>query len=295
LSRFPLGLRYMAASALCFSLMVAFVKAAGVRLPTMEIVLARSLVVLALSTLGLAARRRDFLGNEPKLLFLRGVLGFVALSCVYYAVIHLPLAEATVIQFTNPVLTALLAAPLLGESLRRTEVLLVLMSLLGVVVVARPPFLVGDAAAGLDPYAVGVALAGAVFTAAAYVMVRRLRREEPLLIVFYFAAVSVAASIPMVVPVFTMPRGWEWGLLLAIGVTTHMGQLFLTRGLQTERAGRATAVGYLQIVFATLLGAVFFGELPDGWTWVGAAAIVLSTVLLARVRPTAPLRAVRKG
>jgi len=278
----------MAASALCLSLMVAFVKAAGARLPTMEIVLARSLVVLALSTLGLLARRRNFLGTEPKLLLLRGLLGFVALSCVYYAVIHLPLAEATVIQFTNPVLTALLAAPLLGESLRPIEVLIVLLGLLGVVIVARPPFLAGDAAAGLDPYVVAVALVGAAFTAAAYVMVRRLRGEEPLLVVFYFAAVSVAGSIPMVVPVFTMPRGWDWGLLLAIGVTTHMGQLFLTRGLQMERAGRATAVGYLQIVFATLLGAAFFGEFPDAWTWVGAAAIVLSTVLLARVRPTAP-------
>lgn len=276
----------MAAGALCFSLMGALVKTAGARLPTMEIVLARSLVVLALSAWTLRARRKTPWGDERGLLWLRGTLGFIALTCSYYAVIHLPLAEATVIQYTNPVFTALLAAPALGESLRAAEVLLALVSLAGVVVVARPPFL-GGAAAGLDSFAVAAALAGAIFSAAAYVMVRRLRREEPLVVVFYFALVSTLASLPAVIPTFVLPRGSEWGILVAIGVTTHLGQVFLTRGLQRERAGRATAVGYLQIVFAALWGLAFFGEVPDGWTASGALLIVLATFVLARTRPRA--------
>ena len=277
----------MALAALFFSIMGALVKTAGARIPTMEIVLARSLVVLTLSAWGLRARGRSFAGSEPKLLVVRGVVGFISLSCTYYAVIHLPLAEATVIQYTNPVFTALLAAPVLGESIHAAEVLLATVGLLGVVIVARPPFLrPGDES--LDPFAVSVGLVGAVFTAGAYVMVRRLRREEPLLIVFYFALVSAVGSLPAVAATFVRPIGWEWGVLLAVGVTTQIGQVFLTHALRHERAGRATAVGYLQIVFAALWGVAFFREVPDEWTAGGAAVIILSTVLLARVRRAYP-------
>jgi drug/metabolite transporter (DMT)-like permease len=217
----------------------------------------------------------------------RGLVGFISLSCTYYAVVHLPLAEATVIQYTNPVFTALLAAPVLGEALHASEVLLAAVGLSGVLIVARPPFLRG-AEAGLDPLAVSVGLVGALFSAGAYVMVRRLRREEPLLIVFYFALVSALGSAPAVIASFVLPRGPEWGVLLAVGVTTHLGQVFLTLGLRRERAGRATAVGYLQIVFATLWGVLFFAEVPDLWTFAGAAVIVVSTVALSRLHHAPP-------
>lgn len=275
----------MAAGALFFSVMSALVKEAGERLPTMEVVLARSLAVLALSAWALRGRRGGMWGTERKILVLRGVLGFIALSCFYYGVIHLPLADATVIQYTNPVFTGLMAVPLLGEGLRMTEVLLTLSSLAGVVLVARPSALFGGAASGLDPVAVLFALAGAVFSAAAYVTVRRLKREDPLVVVFWFALVSVVGAAPALGFGFVVPRGWDWGVLVALGVTTHLGQLFLTRGLQLERAGRATAVGYLQIVFAAAWGAAFFAEVPDAWSVAGAVVIVASTLLLGRLRP----------
>jgi drug/metabolite transporter (DMT)-like permease len=281
----------MAGSALCFSVMNALVKAAGARLPTMEIVLARSLVVLTLCFWALRSKGIRPWGNERRLLFVRGVVGSTALACSYYAVIHLPLAVATVIQYTNPVFTVLLAVPVLGESFHVLESVLILTSLVGVLIVARPPFLTGSSTVLLDPLAVAIAVGGAVFSAGAYVMVRRLRREEPLVILFYFALVGALSSLPLVVPVFVTPRGWEWGLLLAVGVTTHLGQLSLTRGLQRERAGRATAVGVLQIVFAAVWGFAFFGESPDGWTVVGAVLIVLSTLAIARVSPDAPVSA----
>jgi drug/metabolite transporter (DMT)-like permease len=274
----------MALAALFFSIMGALVKTAGSRIPTMEIVFARSVLVLALCAWGLLAQGRGFRGNEPRLLLVRGTVGFISLSCTYYAVVHLPLAEATVIQYTNPVFTAFLAVPVLGESLHAAEVVLAVLGLFGVLVVARPPLLGGET--GLDPVAVLVALIGAVFSAGAYVMVRRLRREEPLLIVFWFALVSAIGSLPAVAATFVAPRGWEWAVLLGVGVSTHLGQVCLTHGLRRERAGRATAVGYLQIVFATLWGVSFFGEVPDASTAAGAAFIVLSTVLLSRVRRT---------
>src|SRR5690606_37288133 len=104
--------------------------------------------------------------------------------------------------------------------------------------------------------------------------------------------VSTLAAVPAVIPVFELPSPSQWVLLLGVGLSTHAGQVCLTTGLRTERAVLATAVGYLQIVFAALWGALFFGEVPGVWSAVGAFLIVSSTLLLARGatrgRPPAP-------
>ena len=285
MTRFPVGLRYAAAGAFCFSLMSAFAKLLGDRIPTQEIILARGLVVAILSAHALRRAGISPWGRERPLLLLRGLLGYGALSCFLWAVIRLPLAETTVIHFTNPVFTAILAAFVLGEILRWQEVGLTLMALGGVLFIARPGFLFGEAS-GLDPVGVLVALLGAVLSAGAYVTARRLTRtNDPLVIVFFFALVTLVGATPLVVPVFVMPRGHEWLLLLGVGVATQGGQVFVTRALKLEKAGRAMAVGYLQIVFAALWGLLWFSEVPDAWTGVGALVIVLSTFFLGRIHP----------
>lgn len=280
----PLGLRYMAAGALAFSLMSALSKLAGAYVPLFEIVLARSLVMLVLAGVHLRRKRISFRGKERGILLIRGVLGFVGLTCFYYAVIRLPLADATVFHFTNPVFTALVAAVVLGEHVGMVEAGLVLMSLGGVVMVARPAFLFGSEAA-LEPIAVLVGLTGAIFAAGAYVSVRRLRGESPMVVVLYFAAISTALSLPMVVldPVLPSPRMLL--VLLGVGLATHLGQIFITLGFRAERAGRASSIGYLQIVFAAGWGWLMFGDVPDPWTWAGAGVIVVSTALLVRLHP----------
>jgi len=274
----------MAASALFFSLMAALAKVAGGTVPLFEIVFARSFVVAALAGGALLRTGAGFRGTETRLLLLRGVLGFGALTCFYYAVVHLPLADATVIHFTNPVYTAFIAALVLGEHLGLLEAILVFLSLGGVVMVARPALIFGGTDF-LDPVAVVVGLCGALLSASAYVVVRRLRREPPMLIVFYFATVCTLLSLPMLVAHPVLPTGHMWLVLAGVGVTTHMGQWMITWGFRLERAGRASAVGYLQIVFAAAWGWLLFREIPDFWTWAGAAVIVGATLLLVRLHP----------
>ncbi len=280
----PVGLRYMAAGALAFSVMSALAKVAGASVPLFEIVLARSVVMMVVAGSLLRRRGVGFVGKEPRILVLRGLLGFAGLTCFYFAVIRLPLADATVIHFTNPVFTALVAAMVLGEHVGLAEAALVGVSLVGVVVVARPAFIFGDAAA-LDPVAVVAGLGGALFSAGAYVAVRRLRNEAPLTVVFYFAAVSTALSLPMVVRDPVAPTITVLLVLLGVGVSTYLGQIFITLGYREERAARASSVGYLQILFAAAWGWVLFDAVPDLWTWVGAGVIVVSTVILVRMHP----------
>ena len=282
----PRGLRYMAVGAFFFSVMSLLVKLAGRRLPSQELVLARSAVMLMLSWIGL--RRADVRwtgANQRVLLLLRGTFGFAALSCFYYSIVRLPLGDANAIQYTSPPLTALLAGLVLGERLRWHEATAVAGSLAGVMLIARPSFIFGTPAA-LPLAVVGIALLGAFMSASAYVTVRRLEAQNPLVIIFYFSLVGVVGSIPAVWSRLLWPTPLEWLLLLAIGATTQVAQLYLTRGLQLERAGRATAVSYLQVIFAAILGMIFFSERPDLLSIAGFGLVVAGTLIVARSDPS---------
>ena len=291
-SRFSLGMRYMAGAALAFSVMSLLVKVGGQRLPPQEMVMVRAIITMILSAWAVRRARVSPWGSREKrgLLVLRGIVGFGALSCFYHSIVHLPLADATVIQYTNPVFAGLLAVPFLGERLRRREVVSVVVSMAGVVLVMRPSFLFGHGAA-LDPTTVGIGVLGALFSSTAYISVRKLgATEHPAVIVFYFSFVSVIAALPTALPGALWITPTEWLVLLGLGISTQVGQIALTHGLRLERAGRATATGYLQIVFAALWGIIFFAELPDWGTFLGAALIIGSTLALARRPKPEPAR-----
>lgn len=277
------GTWLMIQSALAFSAMTVLVKLAGQRLPSQEIVLARATVSLVLSYGLLRRAGVSPWGQDRGWLWVRGLLGFAGLSCVYAAVTHLPLAEATVLQFLHPPITALLAAVFLGEAVSGRLGFATAISLLGVVLVSRPAILFGDVADPLDPVWVTVALCGALFSACAYVLVRRLSQtENPLVIVFYFPLVTVPAAIPTVVTSYVHPEGIEWLMLLGVGIATQIGQVSLTRGLVLLPVARGTALSYLQVVFATLWGLIVFGDRPDVWTVVGGALVIASSIFVAR-------------
>ena len=260
------------------------VKLVGERIPSSEIVVARAAVSLGLSWSLLARAGVSPWGQDRVWLWIRGGLGFAGLSCVYAAVTHLPLAESTVLQYMHPSMTAVLAALFLGEALSRRLVGATLASLGGVLLVARPAILFGDASDALDPLWVLVALGGAFFSASAYVVVRRLSRtENPLVIVFYFPLVTLPLGIPIMLPDFVMPEGIEWLLLIAIGVMTQIGQVSLTRGLTILPAAQGTALSYMQVVFAAGWGWLVFADQPALLTIVGAVIIVLASFVAGRV------------
>jgi len=287
--RFGRGALLIAAAALAFSLMTVFVKLAGQRLPSQEVVLARALVSLVLSWLLLRRRGLSPWGTHRGLLFLRGLLGGLALACVFYSVTVLPLADATVLQYLYPTFTALLAALILGERAGRGVLVASIVSLAGVVMVSKPSVLLGTTAPALDPVHVAVAIAGAVLTALAYIDVKRLASlEHPLVIVFWFPLVTVPLTVPTLIGSFVWPQGIEWLWLLGVGVCTQAGQVLFTSGLLYESATRATALTYLQVVFAAMWGALFFGEVPDATTALGAMLVVSGALSLAWQGGAAP-------
>jgi drug/metabolite transporter (DMT)-like permease len=257
---------------------------------TMEVVFGRSFVVTIVSWFFLKRAGLSGRGRDRRLLVLRSVVGFIALVFFYYALIRLPLADATVIQYTNPIWTAVLAAFFLSEPIGRKEVALSVASLGGVVVMARPTFLFGGTAPALPPGPVAVGVVGAFFAGLAYVSVRRLARTDPpLVVVYWFALLCTIGATPFVVFEFfrdggSLPDLRGFALLGAVGGATYLGQVLITMGMREEPAGRAMGVAYLQVVFAALWGAIVLTEIPDRWTVAGAGVILGCTWLLGRGR-----------
>lgn len=268
----------MVYSALGFSVMSVLVKLASETLPTGEIVLARAVVTLALSYVMVKRESVPLWGHQRGRLVWRGVLGFGGLTCYYASIAHLPLADATTIQNTTPLCTGLLAWWLLREPVGWSTAIAIGCGIAGVGLIVHPS---GDATA----LGVVFALGAVACSSFAYVTVRQLApTEHPLVIVFYFPLVATPLAMPWAVAEWVTPRGEQWLLLLGVGVATQIGQVFLTKALMIERAGRASSMGYLQVVFALGWQALVWDMTPS-WPSIGGALLIIAgTIAVAAPR-----------
>jgi drug/metabolite transporter (DMT)-like permease len=271
----------MVGAAFFFSVMAVLVKAAP-RIPAQEKVFVRSALNVAFTLALMRRYRAPLFGRDARGLLLRGIFGYLALSCHFHALGALPLAEALVLHNISPLVVALLAPVVLAERTDRTTLFLASLGLLGVVLIVRPQ--------GRFPLVAGlVGVAGGIFAALSYVTIRAIgRREHPLTIVLYFPLVSVFASAPATFRAGLFPGPVEALALAGIGVATTIAQILLTAALRLERAAVASQVSYLGIVFGAAFGAALFGERPGWSTAGGAALVILATSLIARrARPDA--------
>lgn len=280
--RMAIGLRYMIEGAFYFSLMSVFAKLAGATLPFQEVVLGRSIVALVLSLWVLRRDKVSVWGVNRPLLALRGILGFGGLCAFFYSVVAMPLADATVIHYTNPVMVAVLAAVFLSERPKPRVILGSVAALVGVVLIARPAFLFGVEST-LPTNAVLAAVAGAIFSAAAYTVVRRLgQTDHAIVVVFWIPLMSLPFVLPWTLLTGRWPTWIEVLWMVGVGVSEQIGQIRLTQGLALERAGKAMTMTYLQVVFAFAWGAMLFDEFPTFLALAGASVVFLSTIWVAR-------------
>jgi drug/metabolite transporter (DMT)-like permease len=287
----------MLISALGFALMATCVKLVAIRgIPLLEIVAARSLVSLGISYLDVRRKGLSPWGTHRALLIARGVIGALALVCVYYAVATLPLAEATLLQYMHPMFTAVLALLFLKESIQFSTIVCIVLSIVGLVIMADPGVL-ATTSPTLPLFSVVIALAGAFGSAIAYVLVRRLSlHEDASVIIFYFPLIALPFSVLIPAEPFVVPDAETLLLLLFVGIFTQIGQLGLTHAMRHETAGKAAAYSYVQVIFALVIGWAIFDEIPEIWTWVGGSLIVAGALfnLIRRQYRSNPLESTNK-
>ncbi|CAK4075224.1 DMT family transporter [Vibrio sp. 16] len=287
----PVGVRFMLLSALGFALMSACVKYVSVHgIPLFEIVAARALVSLVISYIDIKRKRLSIWGNNKPLLFLRGAVGTLALMCVYYSVTTLPLAEATILQYVHPVFTALLGLLFLKERIQIATLICIALCLAGLGLMVQPS-MANNATQELPLFSVMMALLGALGSSIAYVVVRKLSHtEDSSVIIFYFPMVALPTSIALMWNDFVMPSLFITMMLVLVGVFTQIGQYGLTKAMQTQAAGQASAYSYVQIVFSTLIGVTLFNEIPSIWTYMGGGLIVTGALINVFGKQLLPVR-----
>ncbi len=280
------GVHFLLLYAFLFSLMGVCVKLVA-HLPSQQVVAARMVFMLVTTYAMLRAHKVSALGVvNKKLLLLRGLTGTLALNCCFYAMAHMPIAEAILIQNTTPVFTGLLAAIFLHERRHWSVALTTGVSMVGVLIMTRPEVVFGEAHARMDLWPVVAAVGGAVFTASSFVIIRRIgQQEHSLTVTFTVPFVGVLLTVPVSATNWVMPTTGEWAILGILGLVSQLSQMALAVGIRREPVARVTNLTHAQLVFATIWGALLFNEYPDTWTLVGATVVVsasILTVILAR-------------
>lgn len=206
---------------------------------------------------------------------MRGIYGLVGMVLNFSAVIMLPLAEATTMNFTAPLWAVILSTIILKDRPGIWRWSSVIIGFIGVLLIARP-------GSGTIPLAgAAVALGGAFMIALISIQIADLNRtEKPLTIVFWFAAVS-APICALGLPFYGSAHSPQILLLiLAIGVTGTVGQLLLTAALRFGEVSSVIVMDYSSLFWATLYGILLFGVLPTPGTWIGAPLIVLAGLII---------------
>lgn len=273
--------RYMVLGSLGFALMACCVKVLGMRgIPVLEIIAARAAVSLVLSASILKVQNIPLTGNNKPFLLLRGLVGSIALVFVYEGIVRIPFAEATAIQYLNPLFTVFLAAFFLGEKIQKATLIAVLVSMIGMLFVVQPNWFFVEKTQQVPMLGYMLALAGAFGSGLAYVLVRYLSKtEDPNVIIFYFPLVALPFSLILLGDDFVMPSGSIWLLLLLVGVFTQIGQWGFTKSIQAAPAGKAMSFSYIQIIFAVIIGIFYFDEIPNLYALLGMGLIISGTML----------------
>lgn len=276
------GATFAIAAAAAFATMGALIKLAAADLPNTVVVFLRNGFGLAMLTPwllrpglhGLATRRP--LGH-----LLRAAVGLSAMYCYFYAIPRLHLANAVLLNYSQPLFIPFIAWLWLNERPPPRIWPAVAIGFVGVALILKPD-------AGLISPVGLVGLGSGILAATAMVAIRRMSDTEPTTrIVFYFTVLGTLISAGPAAATWQTPSPTGWLVMLAAGGVATLGQLLLTRAYTLAPAAHVGSLIYVAVVVAGIWGWVLWSERPDAYSLVGAALVVLAGVLvvLARGRP----------
>jgi len=271
------GAQFMLISSFAFSLMHLCVKALP-HIPVFELVFFRSVVSLLISFTSLKHKKIPLFGNNKKTLLARGLFGVTALTLFFITLQNIPLAGAVTIQYLSPIFTAFFAIFILKEKIENRQWFFFALAFLGVLTLKG-----FDISGQISFKYVGIGLISACFSGVAYNCIRLLRTtENPLVVVFYFPLVATPIMAILSYFNWVQPQGTDWIYLLLLGIITQVAQIYMTKGIQSDKAGNIMTYKYVGVLFAFGYGYLFFGETYSLLSIFGIL-LLLSGVLLNAV------------
>jgi drug/metabolite transporter (DMT)-like permease len=281
----PRGAILMLAAALLFAAAGAIIKHVSEQLPNEMVVFFRSFFgLLALFPLFLRYGWRNYATKRLGAHLVRALAGLTAMYCYFYAIAHLPLAEAVLLNYTAPLFIPLAALLWVGESFSKKLWWPIGIGFIGIVLILKP---------GLSLLApIGfIGLAAGLFSALAMAGIRKLTNTEPAIrVVFYFSLTSsLIAALPLFWHWQTPPTNL-WFPLFLIGVLSTIAQILMTRGYACAPAAQVGPFLYAIVVFAGLFGWALWEEVPDWLSFSGTLLVIAAGILTIRLggRKAAP-------
>lgn len=271
------GILYIVLSALCFALMNMFVRMSG-DLPSIQKSFFRNFVAAVFACVLLIQSRTPFRckAENLKYMLLRSVFGTIGILCNFYAVDHLVLSDASMLNKMSPFFAVLFSFLILKERVSLIQGVLVAGAFLGSMFVVKPTF------SNMDLFPSMIGLMGGICAGAAYTMVRRLgeRGEKGTVIVLFFSTFSCLVTLPWLIFDYHPMTVKQTAILLLAGLSAAGGQFAITAAYCYAPAREISVYDYSQIIFSAILGFVVFSQLPDILSWVGYGIICLMAVLM---------------
>ncbi|MDC3050311.1 DMT family transporter [Flavobacteriales bacterium] len=266
------GVFYMLGSTLAFALMQICVKYLP-HIPAHELILFRSIISIVLSVAMLQKLGIPPLGNNKKVLMMRGIFGTTALLLFFYTLQNIPLASAVTLQYLSPIFTALFAAIFLKEKMQIKQWLYFGISFAGVALIKG-----FDERISLTSMIIGIC--SAMFSGMAYTCIRQLKdTEQPLVVVLYFPLVAIPIMSVLSYLNWVTPQGTDWLYLLLMGLFTQIAQILMTKGIQSGVANKMISLKYVGTIYALAIGYLLFGESYGIMSLLGITMVIAGVVL----------------
>lgn len=260
------GVIYIMLAALCFALMNTFVRLSG-DLPSIQKSFFRNLVALVFAAIILKKNKSGFLHDKKNLglLIVRSICGTIGILCNFYAVDHLVLADASMLNKMSPFFAIVFSYFFLKEKVNFVQLFSVIGAFIGCLFIIKPSF--GNL--GSLPALVG--LIGGVGAGAAYTAVRRLGQcgEKGPFIVFFFSAFSCLVTLPYLVIGYEPMTFIQISMLLLAGLAAAGGQFAITAAYCYAPAKEISVYDYSQVLFSAILGFFLFNQVPDKYSVLG--------------------------
>ncbi len=288
----------MLGSTLSFGIMALAIRYATAHVPTQEVAFFRNAFgLLALLPMLMRSGRAPLRTRQLPLYFVRSAIGLASMLCAFWALGHLPMAQAVSLSYSTPLFVTIFAVLWLGETVRARRWAAVIIGFIGVLVIVRP---------GTGSFSLGslVAVAAALLSSLVAIQIKQLTRVDGAdTVVFYTYVFWVPLSLIPALFVWQWPEGMAWLWLALTGVMGTLGQLLWTRALRLGEVSALTPISFMQLPLVSVLAWLLFDEVLDRWTVLGAVIILGSNayiahreaVLVRRARSEAPTAAAKPG
>lgn len=256
-------------AALGFALMTALIKLAGERLHVTQILFVRQIVMMAIVMPSVLNHFPGCLKTARlDLQIIRVVFALIAMLCGFYAVIHMPLADAMAIGFAKSFFVTIFAIFILHEVVGIRRWSAVAVGFVGVVVMMQP------GTEGFDPISI-LALISAAAAGMVMVIIRKLSQTDKPITTLSYQAILVAICVAIPAWIYWLPpTPFEWALLLAIGIVSYGAQMLNIYAYTWGEASVLASLDYIRLLYATLFGWLLFDTIPGVATWIGAMVII---------------------